>query len=658
MKNTALTNNRRALVAGAVAAGIGLSFGAGIAVGSDAPDAPGRPLAADRPGSGRVILANADVTITESCDDLLAHYVDRGVERVTPWGWGYGDVYYATEGDAESSAGGAARDTAAAPVPQTTRAGSSGTGTNVQEEGVDEPDVVKSDGELLVRIQDDVLSAYTLMSEEPVLVDTIDLPDVSDAEILLVGDDVVVIGRDTEAASKTPEGAFDGDGRTRLFVVDVADPSAMAVTSSSLYDASLVTARQHGSVVRLVVTSGLPALDFVEPGFWRDEESALERNQEIVRASEIDDWLPTVSTDGGDPETLLECGDVAMPDDEAGLGTMAVVGFDPAFPETWDAAAVTTDSQTVYVSGDRLVLATNGFSGGWWGGPIECFDICPDIAVSPDSGGTTHLYSFALSGTDAHFVAAGEVDGIVADRWSMDEAGGVLRVAVGPSAETGPFNSVVTLREVGEDIVEVGRADELGPGEEIKSVRWFDTLAIVVTFRQVDPLYAVDLTDPESPQLLGELKIPGFSDYLHPLGAWRMLGVGAAADTDTGMVRGAQIALFDVRDVSSPRQLDVVEYAVGSQALAGVDPRQFTWLPDRRTALTVISQGSTGTTGSVSVIRVEDGGLTQRSVDVEYGSDVADVRLVPLADGRVVLVTGTDVSFFAVDASDASITTP
>ena len=276
--------------------------------------------------------------------------------------------------------------------------------------------------------------------------------------------------------------------------------------------------------------------------------------------------------------------------------------------------------------------------------------MCPDLGVS-SVGGTTHLYSFALSGTDAHFVAAGEVDGIVADRWSMDEAGGVLRVAVGPSAETGAFNSVVTLREVGEDLVEVGRADELGPGEEIKSVRWFDTLAIVVTFRQVDPLYAVDLTDPENPEVLGELKIPGFSDYLHPLGGWRMIGVGAAADPGTGMVSGAQVALFDVRDVSNPRQLDVVEYAVGSQALAGLDPRQFTWLPDRRTALTVIAQNSINqsSTGTVSVIRVEESELEQRSVDVEYGSDVADVRLVPLADGRVVLVTGADVSFFGLD---------
>ena len=106
----------------------------------------------------------------------------------------------------------------------------------------------------------------------------------------------------------------------------------------------------------------------------------------------------------------------------------------------------------------------------------------------------------------------------------MDAVDGVLRVAVGPSSETGDFNSVVTFREDGNELVEAGRVDELGVGEEIKSVRWFDDLAIVVTFRQVDPLYAIDLTDPAAPRLLGELKIPGFSDYLHPLGEHRLLG--------------------------------------------------------------------------------------------------------------------------------------
>ena len=178
-------------------------------------------------------------------------------------------------------------------------------------------------------------------------------------------------------------------------------------------------------------------------------------------------------------------------------------------------------------------------------------------------------------------------------------------------------------------------------------MRWFDDLAIVVTFRQTDPLYAIDLSDPAAPRLLGELKIPGFSEYLHPLGEHRLIGVGQDASLD-GMVRGAQAALFDVTDLTAPRQLDVVRYPENSQAGAGTDPRQFTWLPEQRVALTVVSQGWTGTTGWVSVLSLDDGRMSNRMVEVEHGSDVADVRLVPLASGKVALVTGEGVSFFEV----------
>ena len=325
--------SKRAVVAGAVAAGIGLSFGAGMAVGSDEPDTPGRPLAADRPGSGRVILANADVTITESCDDLLSHYVERGVERVTPWGWGYGDVYYATEGDAESSVGGAARDSATPPpVPQTTRAGGSDTGTNVQEEGVDEPDVVKTDGELLAPVKDDVLTAYTLTGEDPVLVDTLNAARRHDAEILLVGDDVVVIGRDTEHVRRRP--ASSPGQRSHPPVVVARRPGRDGGhVELALRRLARHRAPARRSVVRLVVTSGLPDLDFVEPGFWRDEDPRWSATREIVEGSSRRLASHAVHR-RRDPEPLLECGDVAMPDDEAGLGTMTVVGFDPAFPDT------------------------------------------------------------------------------------------------------------------------------------------------------------------------------------------------------------------------------------------------------------------------------------------------------------------------------------
>ena len=143
----------------------------------------------------------------------------------------------------------------------------------------------------------------------------------------------------------------------------------------------------------------------------------------------------------------------------------------------------------------------------------------------------------------------------------------------------------------GNDLVEIGRVDKLGVGEQIKSVRWFDDLAIVVTFRQIDPLYAIDLTDPDAAAAAGQLKIPGFSAYLHPLGEHRLLGMGQAAEPATGTSGRAGGAVRRQRPDPPARARRRVATPPDSQAQAGHDPRQFTWLPDRRTALTVISQG-------------------------------------------------------------------
>ena len=646
-----MNGRQRAGVGVAGVTALAVAFGTGLALGGseDPADSRSRPNARpDTPIGQPIVLVNADLTATDSCEDLLEWYVDHGLERVTPYGWDSGVVYFDSGGVAEDSATARESSAGAPGVAQVDGATNNETGTNVQEAGVDEPDVVKTDGEILVRVQDDELTAYDVTGDEPAWLDTIDLPGIADAEILLVGDTIVAVGLDTESgpdsgASRPYGGYWEGPGDTRMLVVDVTDPAALEITDDHAYDATLVSARLHGGVVRLALSTGLPDLDFVDPEGLRTEGSALERNREIVTESTLDDWLPGVTT--GDDDTrddLLACSDVALPDDDAGLGTLAVVGFDATTPQTWDATAVATDSQIVYASAERLVLATSPWSGGW---------CCVDVDGLSDSGddGTTRLYSFELSGTDTTYVASGEVEGAIADRWAMDEADGVLRLAVGPTSMTGDFNSVVTLQESGDDLREVGRVDELGVGEEIKSVRWFDDLAIVVTFRQTDPLYAVDLTDPSSPELMGELKIPGFSEYLHPLGGWRMIGVGQDADATSGMTRGAQAALFDVHDLTDPRRLDVTTYTPGSRAHAGVDPRQFTWLPDSRTALTVISEGDVGTTGWVSVLRVEDGRLSNRMVEVEYGAEVDQVRLVALPTGRVVLVTGDDVSFFDLD---------
>lgn len=581
-------------------------------------------------------LAAASLRATTSCDDLLAQYVDRGLAQVGPYGWDTGPIVMF---DAMGSATRSETSTSAPTLPTTTGSSSTATGTNVQEAGVDEPDVVKVAGGLLFRVQDDVLTTYDVSGDEPRELSSLTLAGLGDGELLVSGDRVVVLG--------AVDGAYDAELTTRVVVLDVSDPGAPRIVSTTDVDAELSAARLHDDrgddVVRLVLRSYRPALDFVQPGPRQGERTALERNRQVVRDSTLADWLP-----GVDGEPVVDCADVAVPtDDDAPLGTTTVVGFRPGDADPLaspTSTAVATDAGTSYSSPDRLYLATTAASG-WWGSPtIDCIDRC----LPPSGGdGTTDLYAFALDGVATTFVAGGELEGSVRDRWAMDFSDGTLRVAVGATSRTADASSVVTLREDGAALTEVGRIDGLGVGEEIKAVRWFDDLAIVVTFRQVDPLYAVDLTDPVSPRLLGELTIPGYSEYLHPLGGRRLIGIGQDASPD-GMVRGAQAALFDVSDLTSPERLDTVAYPRFSVAGAGTDPRQFTWLPDRRIALTVVSEGWRGRTGWVSVLRLGHDRIADEMVAVEVGDEVAQVRLVPLADGRVVLVTGDGVSFFAL----------
>ena len=614
-----------AAVAGGAA--LAVAFGTGVLVAADGTDA-GTPPGARTPP---LHLANADLATAASCDDLLDSYVRRAIDLVGPWGWGGGPEVWYADGAPELSSGKASSS------PTTTRATNSDTGTNVQEAGVDEPDVVKTDGELVHRIDDDELTTYDATGDEVTELARLDLDGLADAEILLVGDRVVAIGANLPRR----------EGDTRMVVVDVGDPAAPVVTGTWVYDAELVTARLNGDVVRLVLANGLPELDFVRPGDDLGERSARQENEEVVRASTLDDWLPHVvevtADDTLDPATgdlVADCGDVAVPGDhDAGLGTMTVVGLDPSRPAERTVSAVATDARTTYFSTDRMYLAT-GTGWGWCCGLVGT----RPFPAGQEPDGTTRLYAFALDGAATEHVASGEVDGRIRDRWAMDSADGVLRLALGATQATGNFSSIVTLREDDGDLREVGRLDGLGRNEDIKAVRWFDDLAILVTFRQVDPLYAVDLTDVEEPTSLGVLKIPGYSEYLHPLGSDRMIGIGQAADP-SGRVTGAQAALFDVTDLTHPRRLDTVEYPPSSQAGAATDPRQFTWLPDQRTALTVVSKGWPGRTGWVSVLRLADGRMDNELVPVEYGDEIAQVRLVPMASGKVVLVTGDGVSF-------------
>jgi hypothetical protein len=139
---------------------------------------------------------------------------------------------------------------------------------------------------------------------------------------------------------------------------------------------------------------------------------------------------------------------------------------------------------------------------------------------------------------------------------------------------------VVRLAEDGGRLVETGRVEGLGRTEQIRAVRYFGDIAAVVTFRQTDPLYLLDLSG--RPRVLGELKVPGFSTYLHPVGDDLLLGLGEDATAD-GRITGMQVSLFDVSDLSAPRLVDRLRLGPGwSPALD--DSRAFTFDPGRRQA--------------------------------------------------------------------------
>lgn len=645
------------LLTAGVATGIVGAFLAGTLIDGDGLGGAGGDSGIDNLPTPAAFAA--DLKPAKSCDDLLSAFVDRALPLVGDEGWGSDDPEYYREGyDGAIPLGGlpdvdgralmengytpgeywaldrATRDLSMtnlrAPQNQSkvspNRQTNSDTGTNVQEAGVDEPDSVKTDGELLVRLRDDELILYDVTGEETVRESSLDLTGLENGEILLAGDTVLAIGADDTARSRA---------RSRVMSVSIADPRKPEITDDVVYDGWIMSSRQHGDAIRLVMSSGLPSLDFVEPGDGRSSDEALEENRKVVRESEIEDWLPTVRSEDGDAaEPLLDCTSVAVPSDELPLDRVSIVGFDAASPTEVEAIGLAGATNIAYESVDKLYLAaTPSYLG--------CFDCF--ARTLPHDDGNTYLFEFDLDGTSATHVASGEIEGAIADRWAMDAADDTLRVAVSPTSETGDFTSIVTLESQRQDLVEVGRLDEIGVGEDMKSVRWFDDLAFVVTYRRVDPLFAIDLSDVTAPTKVGELKIPGFSEYLHPLGADRLVGIGEGPGPEGRW--GAQAGLFDVTDLAHVERIDVQVYGGGSKALAASDPRSFTWLPSERTMFTVVAKHNGAREGWLSIMRLQGGEFHNRWQKVEYGADVDQVRTVPLPGGRVVLVTGEDVRF-------------
>ncbi len=566
----------------------------------------------------------------DGCEELRRWYVRAALPEVGPWGLGVPSVLVPIQVPAGERATTDARTSAgAAPDPTGGRGGTSGTGTNVQDRDVDESDVAKTDGRILARVTGRTLVVTDVSGSRPRELSrtTVPGPAVVHAELLLHGTRVLVVGDEASWPYRRPvrdprvdvgAGARVGVGpgqappaRTRLVSLDLTDATAPRVTDDRTVDGSMISTREYADgTVRLVLSSDQARLHFVQPGPGRSPAKALQENRRIVKSAPIDAWLPQVAPEDGPSRRLVGCADVRHPSQPSGFGTLSVVGFPFGHAEDLAATAVTAAGDLAYSSADRVFVATSG-------------------------DGSTEVHAFALDGARTRYVGSGSVSGTVEDRWSLDEYDGHLRVAATGSGAGA--TAVTVLEERGDRLVRVGSVEGLGKGEELESVRWLGRLAVLVTFHNTDPLYTLDLTDPARPRVLGVLKAPGFSSYLHPVGPDLLVGLGHDA-TATGADLGAQVATFDLRDLQDVRRTDTLALGRDSEVGAEQDPRAFTYLPDQRTLITPVQSRRTGSARFVAVHVSPDGRLSETGSWVSATALGGDVRALSLGAGRVALV--------------------
>ena len=245
-------------------------------------------------------------------------------------------------------------------------------------------------------------------------------------------------------------------------------------------------------------------------------------------------------------EPMYDCDDIYRPGTVAQYNMLSLFHVDIE-EETTDATGLMSNGWTVYASQDNLYV-TPQTSRWWWGwGPMTL---------------DTHIHKFELN-TDSEptTLRPDLVDGWIYDQFAMSEYDDHLRVASteldwwwGSNLnEEDIGNNVTVLQDVGNGLLrEVGSVTGIAPGEQIMACRMMGEKGYVVTFEQTDPLFTIDLSDPLNPQVIGELHIPGFSTYLHPMDGDHLLSIGMAG-LDDGTLTGMAVNIFDVTDFTDPQ---------------------------------------------------------------------------------------------------------
>ncbi|SHJ92405.1 Secreted protein containing C-terminal beta-propeller domain [Anaerobranca californiensis DSM 14826] len=387
--------------------------------------------------------------------------------------------------------------------------------TNVQVKGIDEGDIIKIDGEYLYQIVgSEIVITRLYPVEEGKIVGKITFKEnISPQELFIDGDKLVVIGYKYDYSTFDGpifhrRGFFYGDF-TLVLVYDISQPDKPKLTRELEVEGHLLSTRKKDSHLYLITNKYLFSTELSANPAPRYKDSAKGEGEEQKKLEEIS-YFPQ-----GELSGFINIVAFSIKDDKKEATIETFLG----------------NGHNIYMSHENLY-----------------------IALTTDNA--TLIHKFAIDKQNITYKGQGKVSGWVLNQFSMDEYGGYFRIAT-TSHRNESLNNLYVLDE---NMKTVGKLENLAPTERIYAARFIGDKAYLITFEIIDPLFVIDLKNPKSPKVLGELKIPGFSNYLHPIDENHLLGIGR--DTTVTNIWGREMAvelgirltIFDVTDPNNPKE--------------------------------------------------------------------------------------------------------
>ena len=488
---------------------------------------------------------------------------------------------------------------------------------DLQEAGVDEADLIKTDGRRIFAVSNGRLLVVDAASRQ--VEGSTRLASGQGTGLLLDGDDLLVILSDSSlpvrAALEPDDGSDDADQprRNDLSVVVVqrvrVDGYEPRVVETLRMDGIYNSARSVDGVAR-VVTLHHPRghSTFASPQGGTSEWEAEQANRAAVLASTLEDWLPSYAIIGGDGTgspveggLLSACENVYVPSEFADFGTTNVMSLPVGGPLTVDSAvSVTVYGSISHTTSQSLYLAASA-----WIDLEVLADEADWARATEDRRDAIHRFDLTDPARAAH-ASSGSVPGRILD-YSLSEHDGHLRVVTitGDLWWQQSLSQVRVLRQDGNRLVEVGTVGDVASRERIESARLAGDIGYIAPSRPADPLYILDLSDPENPAIGGEFEIPDFSNYqLHHIGNNLVVGIGNDTYESPYDYTESEITLFDMSDPADPRELDVWTapgpgaYAIGDHMWPGLG------------RVLTVSTWTEGTAGALA-LRIEGDSITE-----------------------------------------------